>query len=139
MSLKVVVDTNVFISSFWGGKPRDIIDLWSRGNIVLCISDEILREYLEVMTRLNLSQDRIEQFILLFGEKHFIEDTNPIQHFTIIKDDPDDNKFIDCAVAGDADYVISGDKHLLTLKSFKDFTILTPAEFLIIYDRCRAE
>jgi len=55
MSLKVVVDTNVFISSFWGGKPRDIIDLWSRGNIVLCISDEILREYLEVMTRLNLS------------------------------------------------------------------------------------
>jgi putative PIN family toxin of toxin-antitoxin system len=96
MPLRVVVDTNIFISSFWSGKPREIIDLWSRGDIILCISDEILEEYLEVMIRLNLSQDKINQFIVLFGEKHFIEDINPIQNFKIIKDDPDDNMFIGC-------------------------------------------
>lgn len=137
MPLRVVVDTNIFISSFWGGKPREIIDLWSHGDIILCISDEILKEYLEVMIRLKLSPDKIDKFIVLFGEKHFIENIKPIQNFKIIKDDPDDNMFIDCAVALKADYIISGDKHLLNLKSFKNIALLAPAEFLIIYEQSR--
>jgi hypothetical protein len=89
------------------------------------------------MIRLKLSQDKIDKFIALFGEKYFIEEINPIHHFKIIKDDPDDNMFIDCAVAIQAAYIISGDKHLLNLKSFKDITILSPADFLIIYEQIR--
>ena len=135
MPLKVVVDTNVFISSFWGGKPREIIDLWSSGEIILCLSDDILKEYLEVMIRLKLSVVKIDKFISLFREKHFIEAINPTHHFEIIKDDPDDNMFLDCAVAIEADFIISGDKHLLNLKSFKDIKIVSPADFVVLYDQ----
>ena len=117
--IKAVIDTNVFISSFWGGKPGKIIELWRDGKIQLCLSDEILKEYLRVMYRLNLSQERVTKLISLLGEKQNITDVNPQQHFHVIQDDPDDNIFIDCAFEGKAEFIISGDKHLLKLRNFK--------------------
>lgn len=54
----------------------------------------------------------------------------PQIRFSEIKDDPEDNKFLDAAVAGKADYIISGDKHLLNLRKFKGIRIVSPAEFL---------
>ena len=54
----------------------------------------------------------------------------PKEKYKIIKDDSDDNKFLDCAVAGKANFIISQDKHLLTLKEFKSIKIVTPKEFL---------
>jgi putative PIN family toxin of toxin-antitoxin system len=56
--LKVVIDTNVFISSFFGGVPREIINLWKKGEIVLCLSQEIIEEYLEVLNRLGLKDKK---------------------------------------------------------------------------------
>lgn len=50
--VKIVIDTNVFISSFFGGVPREIINLWKEGKVILCLSQNIIEEYIEVMNRL---------------------------------------------------------------------------------------
>jgi len=57
--MRVVVDTNVFVSSFFGGIPRKIVDLWKKGQIILCLSKPIVEEYVEVLRRLGL-QNEIE-------------------------------------------------------------------------------
>ena len=69
--MKVVIDTNVFVSSFFGGVPRQIIDLWKQGNITLCLSQPIVDEYLEVLNRLGLKdQDQINSLTALFAESY---------------------------------------------------------------------
>ncbi len=56
--MKVVIDTNIFVSSFFGGNPRKIIDLWKKGNISLCLSKDILDEYVDVLQRVGLKDER---------------------------------------------------------------------------------
>ncbi len=129
--IRVVVDTNVFISSFFGGNPRKIIDLWKTDKIQLCLSQPIVEEYVEVLLRLGL-QDRseIKELLALFskgGNTLFISETQPL---SLVIDDPDDNRFIECAVALDASHVISGDKHLLGIRKYLSIKILSPLDFL---------
>jgi putative PIN family toxin of toxin-antitoxin system len=131
--VKVVIDTNVMISSLWGGKPHDIIQKWVDGNILMVASREILNEYLEVFKRFNLPEDEMEALtIILANPKNTILVT-PKDKINLIKADPDDNKFLECAVAGKAGYIISGDKHLLNCAEFKHCKILTPSDFLDIF------
>ena len=132
--MKVVIDTNVFISSFLNqkGNPKQIIDLWKKEEITICINKEILQEYMEVLARLGLSSEpEFEELINLFKKKVnmlFFPNTPSIDG---VCDDPDDNKFLECASAADAAYIISGDKHLLKLKQFKEIKILNPKDFLV--------
>jgi hypothetical protein len=129
--MKVVIDTNVFVSSFFGGKPRKIIDLWKKGEISICISDEILDEYVEVLHRLGLkNQEELKELLSLFSENVNIYFTKETPKLNIVEKDPDDNKFIECAVVLDASYIITGDKALLTIKSFQKIKILNPQQFL---------
>ena len=129
--LKVVIDTNIFISSFFGGAPKEIIDLWKTGKIILCLSQSIIEEYIEVLNRLGL-KDRQELFKLT---KLFAEGYNSIfaAHtplINLVRDDPDDNKFIECAVELDSKIIISGDKHLKKIKKYIDIEIMSPREFI---------
>ncbi len=65
--IKVVLDTNVFVSSFFGGSPRRIVDLWKTGEIALCLSRPIIDEYIEVLRRLGLQDEReLEELLELF-------------------------------------------------------------------------
>ena len=131
--IKLVIDTNVFISSFFNrdGNPKKIIDLWKTGQIILCISEKILEEYTEVLIRLGLEQEKeLPEIIYLFGNSTNLSCQPVISEIKIITEDPEDNMFLECAIANDADYIISGDKHLLALKSFKNIIILSPASFL---------
>ncbi len=131
MPLRTVIDTNIFISSFCGGKPKEVISLWINGEIIICLSEPILTEYLRVMIeKLHLGKDKIDRLVNLFKEKHNLMDVNPTIHFDIIKDDPTDNIFIDCAVEAGANFIISGDSHLLSLKTFQGIDIVSPATFL---------
>ena len=104
---KVVIDTNVFISSFFGGIPRKIIDLWKDGRITLCLSQEIVEEYIEVLSRLGVDDDEIRKLTKLFAENYHSIFTAKTPKLSIVKDDPDDNKFIECAVALDCKIIIS--------------------------------
>ena len=129
--MKVVIDTNVFVSSFFGGNPRKIIDLWKKGKISLCISRNILDEYIEVLQRVGLGEEReIEELLSLFAKGFNILFTTKTPKIKAVKDDPDDDKFIECAVALKAETIITGDKALKAMNEYMGIKILTPQQFL---------
>lgn len=129
--IKAVIDTNVFVSSFFGGNPRGVIDVWKNGALTLCLSKEIVNEYIEVFERLGLNRSReIKEILNLFASGFQIVFCHKTPHLKIIKDDPGDDKFLECAVALEAQYIISGDKHLLSIQDYMGILILTPSQFL---------
>lgn len=132
--LKVVVDTNVFISSFFGGIPRQIIDCWKTGKIFLCFSQPIIEEYIEVLDRLGLEdKNEIQNLTKLFAEGYNSIFTARTPVLDVVEDDPDDNKFIECAVALDCKIIVSGDKHLQNIKKYIDIDIISPKAFVNIW------
>ena len=128
---RVVVDTNVFVSSFFGGNPRKIVDLWKSGQVTICLSKPIIDEYVEVLQRLGLQNEReLGELLNLFARGlHVLFSANPPE-LHLVKEDPDDDKFIECAVALKADFVISGDKNLIAIQDYMSIRIVTPKEFL---------
>lgn len=132
--MRVVIDTNVFVSSFFGGNPRNIIDLWKNGKITLCLSKDILDEYIEVLQRIGLQdENEMEELLSLFAKGFNILFTTKTPKIRAVKKDPDDDKFIECAVALNAEVVITGDKSLETLVKYMNIKILTPQQFLKNY------
>jgi putative PIN family toxin of toxin-antitoxin system len=129
--VKVVIDTNVFVSSFFGGKPKAVIDLWKTEQITLCLSKDILDEYVEVFRRLELDEGPELQEILAFFSRGFnllfIRKTPAI---SVVQADPDDDKFITCGVALGAEFIVTGDKALKAIKNYKGSRILDPGQFL---------
>lgn len=131
--MRVVIDTNVFVSSFFGGKPKKVIDLWKDGKISLCLSKGILDEYIEVLIRLGMKEEKeLEELLSLFSRGYNTLFTKTIPPMDVVKDDPDDNKFIATALALKAGFIVTGDKHLLSLKEYKGIKIVKPNEFLMI-------
>ena len=131
--MRVVIDTNVFVSSFLNpkGHPRAVIDLWKTGQICLCVTEEILEEYLEVFTRLGLrGKPELKNLLRIFKRKENLVFSKAAARFRRVKDDPDDDKFIDCAISARARYIISGDSHLLKVKQFKTVKIVSSAQFV---------
>lgn len=133
---KVVVDTNVFVSSFFGGNPRKIVDLWKSGQITPCLSKAIIEEYVEVLRRLGLGKEReLDELLYLFAQGVHVLFSAKTPQLHLIEEDPADDKFIECAVAMKADFVISGDKSLIALENYMGIKIVTPKEFLDIWPR----
>jgi len=98
--IKVVLDTNVFVSSFFGGNPRNIINLWKTGKITLGLSRPIIDEYIEVLQRLGLQNEReLDELLGLFARGFHAIFAAKTPELYIVEEDPDDNKFIECAVA----------------------------------------
>jgi uncharacterized protein len=127
--MRVVVDTNIFISSFFGGYPRRIIDLWKTGTITLCLSNAIIEEYVDVLRRMELDAQELGELLDLFKKQVnccFTAHTIGLK----ICEDRDDDKFIEAAVSLNAKYIISGDRHLKSLAKFADILILSPREFI---------
>ena len=128
---RVVVDTNVFISSFFGGNPRKIIDLWKSGDITLCLSKPIVDEYIKVLRRLGLQNEKeIEELLGLFAHGFHVVFTAKTPELHIVEKDPDDNMFIECAVALKAGFVITGDKALKAIEEYMNIKIVSPNKFL---------
>jgi uncharacterized protein len=127
--IRAVIDTNVFFSSFFGGNPRKVIDLWKRGEFLLCLSGPILTEYLEVLERAFDEPERSEISSLLMQGFQSIFIAKPVQ-LKIVISDPDDVKFIECAVSLDAHWIVTGDRALLNLKQYGSIDIVRPAEFV---------
>ena len=132
--MKVVVDTNVFVSSFFGGNPKKIIDLWKNEKITLCLSNAILDEYINVLRRIGMKDEyELEELLSLFSRGFNILFTTKTPKIKIIKNDPGDDKFIECAVALKADAVITGDGEVFAVKEYMGIKILTPQQFLAIH------
>jgi len=129
--MKVVIDTNIFVSSFLGGNPRKIIDLWKTEKITLCLSSAILDEYIDVLRRIGLKdEDELDELLSLFSRGFNILFTTKTPKLKVVKNDPDDDTFIECAVALKANIVVSGDREVLAVKEYTGIRILTPQEFL---------
>ena len=138
--IKVVVDTNVFISSFFGGNPRKIIDLWKSGDVILCLSRPIIDEYIEVLRRLELQNEKeIDELLGLFAHGYNVVFTAKTPELHIVEKDPDDNMFIECAVALKAKFIVSGDKALKEVKDYMNIKIVSPREFLIKFAKLKRQ
>ncbi|MFZ2055443.1 MAG: putative toxin-antitoxin system toxin component, PIN family [Candidatus Aminicenantales bacterium] len=134
--MRVVIDTNVFISSFFGGKPRKVIDLWKKGEIIICLSPNIVEEYVAVLRRLGLEEDpEIGELIDLFAKGYQLLFTTKTPSLKVVRADPADDKFIECAVALKAQAIISGDKLLKAIGDYLGMKILGPGEFLPFFLR----
>ncbi|HEY2934734.1 MAG TPA: putative toxin-antitoxin system toxin component, PIN family [Acidobacteriota bacterium] len=131
--MKVVVDTNVFVSSFFGGNPRKIIDLWKEGQLTLCLSPGILEEYVNVLQRMGLEEEELEEILALFARGWNSLFTAKTPKLEIVASDPGDDKFIECAVALNARVIISGDKALIDIGHYMGIKLVTPKKFLDEY------
>ncbi len=130
--MKVVINTNLFVSSFFGGNPRKIIDLWKKGKIILCLSKNVLDEYIDVLQRVGLKdEDEIEELLSLFSKGQNILFTTKTPKIRIVKNDPADYKFIECAVALNAEFIITGDKAFRILGEYRGVKIVNPQQFLM--------
>jgi putative PIN family toxin of toxin-antitoxin system len=131
---KIVLDTNIFISAIlFDGKPEAIIKLCQERRIEIIISEAIISEISDVLGRKFYWEEwKIERVISDIME--FTKVITTRKSVSLIKGDPSDNRILECAFEGNAQYIISGDKkHLLPLKEFCGIEILTPNEFLDIY------
>lgn len=129
--IKVVFDTNVFVSSFFGGNPYKVITLWKTGEVTLCLSKPIIDEYIEVLQRLGLQDEKeLGELLDLFAQGFHSVFTAKTPKLHVVEDDPDDNKFIECAVALKADFIISGDKALTAIQDYMGIKIINPKEFI---------
>ena len=129
---RVVIDTNVVISALlFNGEPGQLITLWKDKGIQPLISQEILDEYLRVLVypKFGLSPDEVG-YILYNEILPYFETGATRRGSVIVAEDPSDDKFIRCAQSGRARVIISGDQHLLRLKSYGKIRIVTPARFL---------
>lgn len=132
--MKAVLDTNIFISGiFWEGNFCSlIIDAWKEGKFELVSSFSIIEELESVLRdfKIQMSEEMINEWKEIIIKNSLI--VKPIEILDIIKDDSDDNKFIEVAVEGNVDYIVSQDKHLLNLGEFRKIKIVGPEEFLKI-------
>ena len=136
---RVVLDTNVLISGmFWDGKPAEIIRKAEYKEIEVVISRPILEELEGVLKRPYFENNfgDMDKKIREISIKFIQIFEGPIEtkkNIDVIKKDKSDNRILECAVEGYADFVISGDEHLLELKEFRGIEILEPDAFLKRY------
>ncbi|MDO8537558.1 MAG: putative toxin-antitoxin system toxin component, PIN family [archaeon] len=126
---KVVFDTNVFLSGlFWKGNPNKLFELVFSKKIVGVTSNEILIELKEkLLTKFNYPKDQAEVFIRIIIEDFSI--VIPQTRVSVVEDKKDD-KIIEAAIEANADFIVSGDKHLLKLKNYETIKIVSPNELM---------
>jgi putative PIN family toxin of toxin-antitoxin system len=127
----IVLDTNILIAIIGKKSPfRWIFDCLIEGKIVLCFSNEILFEYQEILTE-KTSAQVAENVVNFLTVSPFTVKTEIFFNFGLISADPDDNKFVDCAIASNAICLVSNDDHFQVLRTvdFPKVTILTLSEF----------
>ena len=131
-SRRIVLDTNCLISSL--SRKGQYYPVWKglqTGKYVLCVSTDILEEYAEIITE-KMSVQVATNVIHLLLESSFVELVNPYFRLQLIASDHDDDKFVDCAFAANATYIVSDDKHYDVLKDidFPQILVLKLKEFL---------
>ncbi len=130
--MRVVLDTNVIISALlFTGRTSDLTPLWQAGEITPLVSREILDEYIQVLAypKFHLTENEIRSLI----EEEvlpYVQVVKPRKRLNVVRRDPSDDKFIECAVAGKSLVIVSGDKDLLSLETYRNISIMTPVQFL---------
>jgi uncharacterized protein len=130
--LRVTLDTNVYVSGLnFKGKPYELLELARAGQFEVSVSEAILSELHRVL------HDKFEwpesDFATVERQiRGFARVVEPKQKLDVMRDDPADNRILECAVVGGSDYIVTGDNHLLKLGQFAGTIIVPPAAFLEI-------
>ena len=130
--MKAVIDTNILMSgTFWGGPPAKVLDEYLKDKFEWIVSTEILEEYWRVLNELLRKYQAPTQVVEFFQTLSLAATiVSPVSFGTRVCSDPDDDKFLEAAVAGAAGFIVSGDKALLKTDGFHGIRVLKPAEFL---------
>ena len=128
--MRIVLDTNVFVSGvFFRGPPYEILKAWQDDRFQLLISQEILQEYREVgeaLAKRFSGVDLSPILELLIVKAELTESPSLLE---AVCDDPEDDKFLACALAGNSKLIISGDKHLLKISGYRGIKVIKPRKF----------
>jgi uncharacterized protein len=128
--MKVVIDTNVIISAFlFGGTPRIILESAFEGTIQAFITDEMIEELETVLRRSKFGLKRRIIQNYLNEVSNLAKWIEPKNKHNVIKQDPDDNKILDCAIEAKTDFIITGDNHLLAIQEYEGIIIINPKDF----------
>ena len=124
--LRIVFDSNVYISALlFKGIPGKILEMAHKDKIVLIVSEEIITETVRILEdKFKWPRHNIDKFKTRLSD--ISENIKPGIKLDIIKERESDNRILECAVSGDANLIVSGDKHLLKLKSYKNIPIVRP-------------
>ena len=129
---RLVLDTNTIVSAIgWKGAPRKLMDLCIDNKIQIILSIDLIDEFIKVIYRPKfkfIPEDTKLEFIRYLLTVADI--VKPDVEINIIDEDKFDNKFLECAITGKANFIISGDKHLLKLKDFQKIKIINASTFL---------
>lgn len=136
MGTRVVLDTNILISALgWRGAPHEIVRSCLDHRHQLVLSPDLLEEVERVLhyPKFRFSSVEILDYLAILMEA--AELVQPNFHVAVIEADPSDNRILECALAGRARVIVTGDDHLLSLKEFEEIPILRAQEFLDRYGR----
>ncbi len=132
--MKIILDTNVFISGvFFGGPPFQVLEAWRDGKAQLVISPAILEEYRRVADELAEQFPGVDLTAILELVTINSELVSPDNLPHAVCDDPDDDKFLACAIASGSKLIISGDRHLLKVSGYKGIEVVKPRDFIEKY------
>ncbi len=133
---KIVIDTNILISAFgWGGLEHKLIQFCTDGYFDLYLSTQIMSELASVLDypkfRPIFQESSKEAFLNLVWRIANVRDITP--YLNVIKDDPSDDRILECALTNKVPYIISGNKHLLRLVNYENVSIMKTAAFLSLF------
>jgi len=124
--MKIILDSNIYISAFLSkGLASNILIHCEQGDLEIFTSEEILNEVKTRLTnKLRLDEEYVKNYVNHI--RQVVKIVKPKENLRIVKQDPDDNKILECAVEADANLIVSIDKHLLKLKKFRKTGIVHP-------------
>ena len=133
---RITLDTNILISAtIVKGNEYDLLNLARLNKVKIVLSLSILKEFKEVISRERFGYPPKIVDDLLRQILNISEIVIPKKQIKVIKEDPDDDKILECALVGNVDYIVSGDKHLLNLKEYKGIKIVRTKEVLALLEK----
>jgi hypothetical protein len=138
--MRVVLDANIYISSLVSsqGNPATIINRWLSGEFDVLLSQPIIDEisrvtgYERLQKKYQKIRERRLEFIELISKQSIWSEST--ETLAIVKADESDNRYLECAIAGGATYVVTGDEPLLSVGNYQGISIITPAVFVTLLE-----
>jgi len=136
--MRIVLDANVLVSALISrkGAPARLLEYWQEERFDVVISPAILQglqrvlHYPRLQQRYHLPEEGIQRFLRLLRRQAI--GVEPSEELAVIEHDPTDNRYLECALAGEVEMIVSGDHHLVALGEYRGIQILTPAGFLAL-------
>ena len=137
--ISIVLDTSVIVAALFQSRSDEILCGWYNKEIQLSYSRSVLEEYNRILHKIPPIRQQATQFLEELRTRDFVSLVEQPPVLNIQIDDPDDRKFVECAVGANAEFLVSLDDHLLSLKSFQNVSMVSPKQFLAAWKSTKVE